>query len=83
MGLLDLAVRHLGVGHLRFDVDISNGHTVLGSITHDTDRYRRVRLTWREPNGESRVLYDHLLDLKTGEELHPNTDTLPRGKRGK
>jgi hypothetical protein len=47
--MMDVTVRSSSIGRAAVEVDLGDGHVLEVAASHNTDRYREVRLWWRAP----------------------------------
>lgn len=77
LNMMDVLVRSAPIGDAA--VHIAMGATSGGlrlDVQHRTDRYRRIRVQWRNPRTDEWVwLANAVLDTATGELLPPDFDT--------
>ena len=82
--MMDVTVRSHGrggsIGRAQVEIDLGDGHTLVVQASHETDRYRRVRVQWKVPahvtgpkeqvrDRKEEVVAHAKLDLRTGEQV--------------
>lgn len=88
MSLADVTVRNtgsLGGALVQVDLGAISGELTL-DVVYQTDRYRKVRLTWSDPriadaDNATVWLGNAVLDTATGELLPPDFDCLSNAAR--